>query len=52
MLSGYSKEELQTFQCQDPVINFFEQFWDRGSQASSHKGNNLPIVIVETMGTQ
>ncbi|KAL6462437.1 hypothetical protein MHYP_G00288590 [Metynnis hypsauchen] len=44
-LPGYSKEELQTFQCQDPVISVFKQFWDRYSQPSSQERKNLPVTV-------
>lgn len=44
-LPGYSKEELQTFQCQDPVISVFKPFWDRDSQPSSQERKNLPVAV-------
>ncbi|KAL6489612.1 hypothetical protein MHYP_G00033530 [Metynnis hypsauchen] len=44
-LPGYSKEELQTFQCQDPVISVFKQFWDRYSQPSSQERKNLHVTV-------
>lgn len=44
-LPGYSKDELQTFQCQDPVISVFKQFWDQDSQPNSQERKHLPVAV-------
>lgn len=44
-LPGYSKEELQTFQYQEPVISALKQFVDRGSSPSSQERKKLLVAV-------
>lgn len=48
-LPGYSKEELRQFQCSDPTIKSFRQFWDKKKKPTHQQRRGLAKSVISLL---